>query len=395
MLRQRRRAGFALAIIGGGVIALLLSGGFIQWVLDTMRESTIYSQLGHIQVVRPDFHTKGISDPYKYLLPQGSAEEARIREAPSVVAVTPRLSLVGVISLGEATLSFMGDGVDPVGEAHFSKYFLIDKGERLSVDDPTGIIIGQGLAANLGAKVGDKLVVLTKTVRGGLNAHDVHIRGVFYTANKAYDDGAIQMPIELARKLVQVNGATSWLVVLDSTDNTDTTLAGLRGMLDPKAFELVPWYDLADFYKKTVVLFMRQVLVVKLLIGIVIVLSISNTLSMAVMERTNEIGTAMALGVRRLGILRQFVFEGVFLGVLGGGLGATIGWLLSLLISAIGIPMPPPPGMNQGFTGQITVTGSMAMDALLVAIVTTLLASIVPAWKASRMIIVDALRHLR
>ncbi len=395
VLRQKRRAGFALAIIAGGVISLLLAGGFIQWVLDTMRESTIHSQLGHIQVVRPGYYEKGIADPYRYLLPEGSKAETQIRETPSVLAVTPRLSFTGLISLGDATLSFMGDGVDPVGEAHFAKYFFVEQGDRLSADDPTGIVIGQGLATNLGAKVGDTLVLMTTTAKGGMNAHDVHIRGIFFTSEKSYDDSAIQVPIQLVRKLIKVQGATSWLVVLGDTGKTDGTLASLRQSLDPQAFHLAPWYDLADFYNKTVMLFQRQVLVVKLLIGMIIVLSISNTLSMAVVERTSEIGTAMAIGVRRKGILRLFVFEGVFLGVLGGVLGVLIGWALSLIVSAIGIPMPPPPGMESDFTGEITVNWRMAVDAMVVAIVTTLLASVAPAWKASRMNIVDALRHQR
>ncbi len=395
VMRQKRRAGFALAIIGGGVISMLLAGGFIQWVLDTMRESTIYSQLGHIQVVRPDYYQKGIADPYRYLLPQSSEAEAQLRKMPSVVTVTPRLSFVGLISLGDSTLSFMGDGVDPVGERHFEKYFFVEKGERLSPDDPTGIVIGQGLAANLGAKVGDKLVLMTSTAKGGMNASDVHIRGIFFTAEKSYDDGAIQVPIDLARELVRVKGATSWLVVLDKTSRTDAALASLRQMLDPKAFQLAPWHELADFYNKTVALFSRQVLVVDVLIGLIIVLSISNTLSMAVIERTSEIGTVMALGVRRRGVMRMFLFEGVLLGVLGGVLGGLIGWILSLVISAIGIPMPPPPGMESDFTGEITVNLGMIVEALLLAIVTTLLASLAPAWKAANMTIVDALRHQR
>ena len=150
VIRQKRRAGFALAIIGGGVIAMLLAGGFIQWVLDTMRESTIYSQLGHIQVVRPDYYQKGIADPYRYLLPQGSEAEKQISSTPSVVTVTPRLSFSGLISFHDASLSFMGDGVDPAGERDFEKYFFIEKGERLEPpkpDDPDAkhIIIGKGL----------------------------------------------------------------------------------------------------------------------------------------------------------------------------------------------------------------------------------------------------------
>jgi putative ABC transport system permease protein len=59
VLRQKRRVAFALAIVMGGCISLLLAGGFIQWVLDTMRESTIRSQLGHIQIVRTTITRKG------------------------------------------------------------------------------------------------------------------------------------------------------------------------------------------------------------------------------------------------------------------------------------------------------------------------------------------------
>jgi putative ABC transport system permease protein len=118
-------------------------------------------------------------------------------------------------------------------------------------------------------------------------------------------------------------------------------------------------------------------------------------MSMAVIERTGEIGTAMALGVRRLGVLRQFVLEGLVLGFVGGMTGALLGWLLSLAISSVGIPMPPPPGMDQGFDAEILVTADLAFDAWFLAVVTTLLASLFPAWKASRMVIVDALRHQR
>mgnify|MGYP000134254718 FL=1 len=395
VIRQKRRVGFALVIVMGGCISLLLAAGFIQWVLDTMRESTIHSQLGHIQIVRPNYYAKGIADPYKYLLPENSDAEAQVRKHPSVRALAPRLSLVGLISLGDSTLSFMADGVDPVAEQEFAKYFFVEQGERLAADDPTGIVIGQGLAANLGAKVGDNLVLTVTTARGGLNAHDVHIRGIFFTSEKAYDDGAIQLPIELARKLIRVQGATSWLVVLDKTSNTDSVLADLRQRFDPKSFQLAPWYELADFYNKTVTLFLRQVLVVKILIGIIVVLSISNTLSMAVMERTGEIGTIMAMGVRRKSVLRLFILEGLMLGVLGSFVGVVVGWGLSLIISAIGIPMPPPPGMESDFTGEITVNWALALDAMWLGAVTTLIASVVPAWKASRMVIVDALRRQR
>jgi len=185
------------------------------------------------------------------------------------------------------------------------------------------------------------------------------------------------------------------VVLLDETSDTDSVLAKLRGELPPDKFEVVPWYELADFYNKTATLFTKQVQGVRLIIALIILLSISNTMMMSVIERISEIGTSMALGVKRIGILRLFVSEGVLLGCFGGLLGVVAGFALAALISAIGIPMPPPPGSTQGLTAAILVTWQIALDAFVLAVATTLVASVYPAWKASRKEIVDALRHSR
>ena len=148
-------------------------------------------------------------------------------------------------------------------------------------------------------------------------------------------------------------------------------------------------------YVKTRDLFEKQVLILQLIISFIIVLSIGNTLHMAVLERTGEIGTAMALGVRRGGVLRQFLMEGLILGCIGGLIGVVLAWGLSYVVSTIGIPMPPPPGMLEGFDAEVTMTPGLLLDGFLTALITTLVASAIPAWKASRMNIVDALRHQR
>jgi putative ABC transport system permease protein len=130
----------------------------------------------------------------------------------------------------------------------------------------------------------------------------------------------------------------------------------------------------------------------KFIIGLIIILTISNTQTMSVMERTTEIGTSLAIGLRNFEILRLFLMEGVLIGITGGTIGIIIGFVLAEVISTIGIPMPPPPGMTRGFIGQILINSSLAIDAFLLALITTLIASVMPAWKASRMNIVDALR---
>jgi len=394
ILRQRRRSAIALAAISFSVIALVLVSGFIEWIFWAMREATIKTQLGHIQIVRPGYHDAGKADPYAFLLPD-TIPELEPPDKDRIKAVAPRLSFGGLISHGDATLSFIGDGVDPHEQAAFELNAQLSAGRNLSADDPNGIVVGKGLARNLGVGIGDKVVLLTNTVTGGVNAIEVTVRGLFTTATKAYDDAALRLPIQTARQLLRTKGSHAWVVLLNDTAQTDMVLEELRNKLGGENLEVIPWYALADFYNKTKVLFTKQIQGIKVIIVLIILLSISNTMTMSVMERIGEIGTAMALGVRRAGITRLFLTEGILLGCAGGLLGLAIGAPLAALISSIGIPMPPPPGMDSGYTGEILLTWNITIEAVALAACTTLVASILPAWKASRMQIVDALRHNR
>ncbi len=213
-----------------------------------------------------------------------------------------------------------------------------------------------------------------------------HYKGV-------YDDVAIRLPIGLGRELLKIRGAHTWVVLLDDTDRTDATIAIMRTEFGAMGLEWVPWHRLADFYNKTAALFAKQVGVIKLIIAVIIVLSISNTMMMTVMERVGEIGTVMALGNRRRQVLSLFLVEGLLLGIAGGVVGAIIGVLVGAALSWIGIPMPPGPGMTWGFDAGIRVTPSIVANAVALAVGATSLASLYPAWKASRMNIVDALRQ--
>jgi putative ABC transport system permease protein len=343
--------------------------------------------------MRPGYLDGGQADPLRYLLPQQSPQMEAIAHFPTVRTFAPRLAFNGLISHGDATMSFIGEGVDPDAERQVGLVLLIPEGLNLASGDPKGIMLGRGLAANLGVKVGETVVLLANASTGGINAVECTVRGLFNTASKSYDDSALRVPLPLAQKLLRVSGSHRWILVLDETRDTDHTMLALREKFHDSGIEFVPWYDLADFYNKMVVLLSKQIGVVEFIIAVIIVLSISNTMMMNVLERTAEIGTCLAIGRSRRQIMRQFVYEGLTIGLIGGLLGLLLGWLLATGISLIGIPMPPPPGMSHGYNGEILVTGQLALNAFLLAISTTLLASFYPAWKASRMEIVNALRH--
>lgn len=393
--RRKRRAIVAVASVAFGMVALVLAGGFIEWVLWAMREAMIESRVGHIQVTarrKPAVVSgKSATDLLSDELPQLRtllAEE-------HVKAVMPRVSFGGLISYGDTTISFIGEGVDPASEELLSRSLILSSGTALDVADNTGIILGHGLARSLGVKVNDTVVLMATTASGGINAVEVHVRGTFTTAAKAYDDSALRVPIALARSLLRISGSHAWIVLLDRTEATQSVVARVSPKLRDAGLDLSPWWSLTDFYEKAKALFSKQVAAMKLIIAVIIVLSISNTLVMSVMERTGEIGTAMALGATRRATMRRFLVEGVCLGALGGGIGTIAGLALGAAISAIGIPMPPPPGMERGYVGEVLVTWPLLLEAVALAVITALIASVYPAWRASRMNIVDALRHNR
>lgn len=392
VLRQQRRSMVALVAIAAGVGALLFAGGFIDWILHELREQTIRSQLGHIQVTRAARESGGREAVAN--LPGASEARSHIASTAHVKAVAPRLSISGLISRNDATLAFLGEGIDPTLDITAGADNVV-AGRPLDAGKRHEILVGEGLAASLGIKPGDNAVLLVNLSSGGINASDVTVRGIFKTASKTYDDAAVRIPLALAQELLKTSGADVWVVTLDKTESTDETVAALRADPALTGFHFTPWTSLADFYNKAVVLYARQFAVMKVLIAIIIILSITNTMMMNVTERTSEIGTMMAIGTPRSAILRMFVSEGLVLGAIGGLVGVAVGFIVNAAVSAIGIPMPPAPGMRHGFVAQASFGLDIALPAFGLAVATTMAASILPAFAASRLVIVDALRAAR
>ena len=395
ILRHKRRSIISIGAVAFGITALILATGFIEHIFFIFREAMITGQLGHLQIVKPGYHETGKAQPYSFLLPDDIPQLDQALPPETVRAVAPRLSFSGLISHGTSTISFIGDGVDPAQEAKFAEASQFVAGRNLLPDDTRSAILGVGLARNLGVKTGDKVVLLANTTSGGTNAVELTVQGLFHTVSKAYDDAALRLPLVTAHELLRSKGAHVWIVLLNDTSRTDAVLTGLQARLSKDQFEIVPWYRLSDFYNKTVTLFSKQIQGLRLIIAAIILLCISNTMIMSVLERVGEIGTAMALGVKRCGVLQLFLSEGVLLGCMGGVIGIALGVALAHTISAIGIPMPAPPGKSEGYIGGVLVTWTMCLNAFVLAVATTTLASLYPAWRASRLEIVDSLRRNR
>jgi len=396
IFRNKVRSYITLGAIAFGCISLIFTGGFIYDTFVKVRESLIHSQLGHIQIYKQGYFEKGGSKPFDYLIENYRDLEKEIRAIPHVKNIANRLQFSGLLSSGENTISFMGHGVNPEGEKELSSWIKIEHGEMISAEDAYGAILGRGLAASLDAKVGDFLMILTNTRDGAINAIDIKVKGIFYSFAKEYDDRVLKLPLDTAQKLLYLDAVQAMVVLLDETESTDEVKMALANMFEENRFplEVKTWADLADYYNKLVDLYKRQFGVLKFIISIVVVLSIINTMSMSIFERTREIGTIMAMGTKKNEVLSMFMLEGLVLGLLGGGIGVILGIISAKIISYIGIPMPPAPGSTVGYVASIGVFPGVIIFAFLFSVITALAGSFYPSFKASRLNISEALRYI-
>ncbi len=390
-LREPHRWSMAGLAVVLGTVGLILADGFIERIFVDFREGIVRAHFGHLQIL-PSKESRASETEGQLALAGLRPEAERALQSFPGAIVAARLSFVGLASFGDRTISFIGEGVEPEKERTLSSALVVGDGEALNDERPDEVLVGEGLAASLGASTGDKLILLVTTPGGGINAAELTVAGVFYTATKAYDDRALRLPLATVQRLLRSEKVSRLIAVLPETEASSEAVDSLRSILADKPVVVKHWSELADFYTKTVALFSSQLDIVRGVIVAIVLLSVANTMARNVMERTSEIGTMRALGRRRRDVARLFVAEGFVIGLVGATLGIALGWLLAALVSGIGIPMPPPPGMARGFVGGIAFDAGIAATAFVIALLTATVAALLPALRASRLVIVDALR---
>lgn len=390
--RQRARTLLTLSVIAVGVAGLILSGGFVDDALRTLRESTIHAQLGHLQVYRDGYYDHGRRNPYDFLVDDPQALRMQVSSAPEVVNVLSRLSFAGALNNGKSDLAIVGEGIEPDGEAKLGTQIQMIDGRALAAADRFGIMVGEGVAAGAGIHVGSVVNLLVNTQEGALNNLEFTVVGVFRTFSKDYDARAVRIALGDAQELIASKGVNAIVVELRDTATTEAVAEHLRPSLAAGGFELRTWHDLADFYEKTAALFKRQFAFLQIIILLSVLLSVANSVNMTIFERTGEFGTLMAIGTRRTPIFRLVLIENVFIGFLGSALGVAVGIVAASLINALHIQMPPPPNSNSSYLAGIDLTFVKVLGAFLVGFLATPLTALLPARRIAKVPVVDALR---
>lgn len=393
VFRHKTRTAMTLLVIIIGVTGLTLSGGFVHDIFKQLAEVLIHSQSGHMQVARQGYFESGTRSPEKFLIDDPEPLRETIASTPGVRDVMGRLYFAGLLNNGRSDLPIVGEGVEPDRESHLGSSLIIRQGRMFTDKDAYGLMVGHGLALALQLKPGDWATLVINTPDGALNSLEFQVVGVFQTFSKDYDARAVRIPLAAAQELLATNGINTLVLSLDSTPATDTVAAALARKLDMGHLEVNTWLRLNEFYTQTVEMYDAQFGVLRLIILVMVLLSVANSVNMSVFERVGEFGTMMALGNRTRRVFGLILMENLIIGVIGAILGVALGVVLALAISAIGIPMPPPPNSDLPYTAHILVVPSVIATAFLVGLAATVAAAFLPASKVRRMAVVDALRQ--
>jgi putative ABC transport system permease protein len=401
LLRYKRRTLLTASLITFGVVFVLgymaIAGSFKDMMISQITDS----YLGHLQVHRRGYMGAVESlplnmnlkpRPYKIL-------EDLLKNQPEVAAYSPRIRFGGMFSTFVETTSIRLNGVNPEQEFKTSPLLTsrIIKGEKhLNRGE---ILVPELLSMGLGVKPGDSVVIVTTNKDGSVNGKQFKVAGILESAQgPGGRDGYIhfQDAVEVLRmEGLEVSEVAIRLKDFSQEPAFTQKLVKLLGKeLNQKGkpiFDVHSWEKLTPFYNIAQMIDVMSIFVKVMLIAVVLI-SIMNVMIMAVYERVREIGTISAIGTLPKKILSMFVIEGFSLGALGVVIGDIIGLGIILVLNIVGVSFDF--GRQKGLILKATIAPTDVLIISGIVILIAVFASLQPAWKASRMEPIRALRHV-
>jgi putative ABC transport system permease protein len=391
-LRNRRRSLVTVSIAALGTAGILLAGGFALYTYESLAEAAARDS-GHLVLGQPAQFTQDEETPLQHGLDNATELRKQLLADPAVRSVLPKIEFSGLISNGDKSIVMIGLGVEPDSEFAVKGPFLTVKaGDVLASGskDPE-VMLGDALARNLKAQPGSSLTLLASTSDGALNAMDVRVKGIFAIGTPEIDKRLVYTDIATAQRLLNTQKVSSLGVFLSRMAQTQPMQAQFAKTYPTLTVQT--WEDQAFFYKSVRDLYNRIFGALGLIIGVIVVFVVTNAMSMAIIERTREIGTLRALGTLPSQLLRTLSLEGMVLGGVGALAGSVMALAVSVFLLVVPMDMPPPPGRSVGYPLNITVDPLMYLATIAAMVLLTMAASAWVARKTVNMPVVDALAH--
>lgn len=390
--RHRLRSLLSISMIAGAVSAMILFQGFSSYALAALKWIAAENQYGNMQIAPQKYWSPGKEPRSERLFLINDLNDLAVRY-PEIEKLSGRISFFGLVSNSDLSVGAKVIGIDSQGEPHFKKNQRLTDGKFFEDPESRDVVIGHLLAKQLNVKAGDDVTVLTNTIDGVMNAMDLTVAGVFSSGIDEIDGQVIYAPLKVTQSLLDTTYVDIAVIKFKKLEMAEKNLKSINNDLKRDHPNLVArsWRELAVLYRQVEKFYGVQNRLVECILLALMFLGILNTVSMTVVERTGEIGTLRALGESRKDIISQFLLESVFIAFIGIIAGTILSGIVIEIVDTVKI-MTEMPGASAPFQIKISFLPSAVLYSSTLAIITTVVATLIPAARASKMDIVEALR---
>jgi len=390
--RNPRRTLIMVAAVTIGVSAMIIMNAMMRGMVEKMITDGIAALPGHVQIHQPEFR----DDPsIANAIPIPDSELAATLTSAGVQHWGSRIRVPAVVTSERDSRGVVLLGIDPARELGLIFVEEDDvQGRFLEGVDDKGIVIGRKLAETLETEIGKRVVVMTQSPDNEIADRGFRVVGLYTASTGAMEEAFAFVGKGTAQSLLGVpDTVTEAFVVGDDQRNVDPIYEKVAPLFDDRV-EVLRWTDLDSFLGSMVAMMDGWLLLWIIIVFLALSFGLVNTLVMAVFERVREIGLMLALGMKPRGILMQIVFESLLLLAIGLAAGNLIAWAvvtpleggIDLSIVADGMAM-----MGASSTLYPKLTTNDVIMANVVVLFLGFLASLSPAWRASRYEPVEAI----
>lgn len=402
--RQARRSALTAAAMVVGLALLVMSRSLADGAHDEWITAGVRLGSGHVALQAPEFrHRRAIADHLS--ADDRAAAEAALADsavAPHLAAVAPRLEIAALASAPAAAVPVAVIGVDPAREPAFSEMDRrVVAGRYLTSDDRLQAVVGQELATRLRLRLGDRLVLTASGPDGTIADQLVRVAGTLRTGIPEVDQRLIHIPLATAQLWLGVDGVTTIAVLLDRSWDTDRWVNHLRRPLASRAdrIAVLSWRAASPELDAAIRMDDYGDYVFHFILFVIIALAIVNTVLMSVLYRTREFGVIRALGLRRQDTATLVMLEGMVLTGISGLVGLLVGLAVTWVFFHDGFDLTALMG------DQMTAAGAVIdpvfvpqfrfvqlVQSVVSVVIVGVVASLYPAWRATRIDMADAMK---
>ena len=391
--RNRKRSLIIITAITFGLWGGLLAGAVMMGWGESMVNTVIDRDLAHIQIHRPGFIAERDINLY---IPEGMKLINRIRSMPGVKAVSGRTLVDGMAASPESTFGVRIEAIDPLSEGRVTTIRdILIKGRYFESKKKNPVIIGKKLADRLNLKLYSKLVLSFQAMDNSIVYGAFRIVGIFKSESSAFDESHVFVLRTDMLRLLNTKPIIHEIAIrTESSSSMPVIYSALKREYPELSVET--WKELSPETAAIAAAMKSWSYVFVGIILMALIFGITNTMLMAVMERTQELGILMAVGMKKGKVFFMILFETVMLSITGGICGMIAGAITITALSRTGLDLTAFASSLESFGASAILypflPAEMYIFLVSMIIVAASIASTMPAWKAIHLKPSEAIR---